>query len=292
MVIFGVKWIFLFRQQSCDLKFKVIGIWVFCSVRPFGYDCSYSTGGCWSQPNLVRVPDVAYVSVQQFFLPPCRMSTQWLGSSKWLARGGRRSRCVQFCPMHSQCLPKTVQRTAAYTAAHCITLQHTDILQHAAPHCNTLYPTATQCSTLQHTATHCDTLQHTATHCNTLQHTATHCNTLQHTATHCNTLQHIVEMQHTATQCDTQLSSRQVCCSVCCSVLQYISVCCSIVCGKNTLPYLPAALRTMRLFAVVQGTLEIQESPRFRAGRGGKRTHAAGYCVSNTKRNIGLNAAV
>jgi len=43
-----------------------------------------------------------------FFLPPCRVSTQWLGSSKWLARGGRRSRCVHFCVMHSQCLPKTV----------------------------------------------------------------------------------------------------------------------------------------------------------------------------------------
>ena len=47
--------------------------------------------------------------VHDFFLrPPCWMSTQWLSSSKWLARGGRRSRCVHFCAVHSQCLPKTV----------------------------------------------------------------------------------------------------------------------------------------------------------------------------------------
>jgi len=38
-----------------------------------------------------------------FFGPPCWVSTQWLSSSKWLARGGRRSRCVYFCAMHSQC---------------------------------------------------------------------------------------------------------------------------------------------------------------------------------------------
>ena len=46
--------------------------------------------------------------LMSILLPPCRVSTQWLGSSKWLARGGRRSRCVHFCEMHSQCLPKTV----------------------------------------------------------------------------------------------------------------------------------------------------------------------------------------
>ena len=43
-----------------------------------------------------------------FFCPPCWVSTQWLSSSNWLARGERRSRCVHFCAMHSQCLPKTV----------------------------------------------------------------------------------------------------------------------------------------------------------------------------------------
>ena len=47
------------------------------------------------------------------------------------------------------------------------------MLQHAAPHCNTL----------QHAATHCNTLQHAAPHCNTLHRTATRCNTLQHAAT-------------------------------------------------------------------------------------------------------------
>jgi len=46
------------------------------------------------------------------FLPPCRVSTQWLSSSKWLARGGRPSRYVNFCAMHSQCLPKTVNQAA------------------------------------------------------------------------------------------------------------------------------------------------------------------------------------
>ena len=42
------------------------------------------------------------------FWPSCWVSTQWLSSSKCLARGGRRFRCVHFCALHSQCLPKTV----------------------------------------------------------------------------------------------------------------------------------------------------------------------------------------
>jgi len=43
-------------------------------------------------------------------VPPCRVSTHWLSSSKWIAaRGGRCSRCVHFCAMHLQCLPKTVR---------------------------------------------------------------------------------------------------------------------------------------------------------------------------------------
>jgi len=79
------------------------------------------------------------------------------------------------------------------------------LLQHTAPHCNTLCHTAALCTTLhhtlRHTATHCDTLQrHTAvsatwhdwfpTETKTLQHYVTQCNTLQHIATHGNTLQH------------------------------------------------------------------------------------------------------
>ena len=94
------------------------------------------------------------------------------------------------------------------------------VMQHTAPHCNTLHHTATYCNILQHTATQCRTLQPTATHCNTLQHaatdyttsnfvsceavssfrtahTATRCNTLQRTATRCNT------RQHAATHCNT-----------------------------------------------------------------------------------------
>ena len=45
------------------------------------------------------------------FLPPYQVSTQCLSSSKRLTRGGRRPRCVHFCAMHSQCLPKTVSPT-------------------------------------------------------------------------------------------------------------------------------------------------------------------------------------
>ena len=62
----------------------------------------------WSKVFGVRLPEMPHRFVKSIFLPPCRVSTQWLGSSKWLARGGRRSRCVHFCAMHSQCLPKTV----------------------------------------------------------------------------------------------------------------------------------------------------------------------------------------
>jgi len=123
----------------------------------------------------------------------------------------------------------------SYTTAEYSSLQYSDLLAVAAPHC--CEHSATHCNTLQHTATHCnpllllrhsavntvrhrstpyDTLQHIATHCNALkpfavvtfavvrpnecnalQHTATCCNTLQHTATHCNTL------QHAATHCNT-----------------------------------------------------------------------------------------
>jgi len=44
-----------------------------------------------------------------FFWPSCWVSTHRLSSSKWLARGGWRFRCVHFCALHSQCLPKTVE---------------------------------------------------------------------------------------------------------------------------------------------------------------------------------------
>ena len=62
----------------------------------------------WSKVIEVRNPNMTHRLVYTIFLPPCRVSTQWLGSSKWLARGGRRSRCAHLCAMHSQCLPKTV----------------------------------------------------------------------------------------------------------------------------------------------------------------------------------------
>ena len=61
---------------------------------------------CWS---CVRVPTVL-VFFLTFFWPPYQVSTQCLSRSRWLTRGGRRRRCVHFCAMHSQCLPKTVNR--------------------------------------------------------------------------------------------------------------------------------------------------------------------------------------
>jgi len=96
------------------------------------------------------------------------------------------------------------------------------LLQHAATHCNTLHhstheshkslgdrdwkpPAARHCNTLQHTATHCNTLQHSTheshisshdryvtrvIHVTVVMRLATHYNTLPHAATHCNTLQH------------------------------------------------------------------------------------------------------
>ena len=70
----------------------------------------------WSKVFGVRLPEMPHRFVKSIFLPPCRVSTQWLGSSKWLARGGRRSRCVHFCAMHSQCLPKTVLQSTFETS--------------------------------------------------------------------------------------------------------------------------------------------------------------------------------
>jgi len=54
-----------------------------------------------------RLPESAMWS-WFFFWPSCWVSTQWLSSSKWLARGGKRFRFVHFRALHSQCLPKTV----------------------------------------------------------------------------------------------------------------------------------------------------------------------------------------
>ena len=53
-----------------------------------------------------------WIHIYDILLPACCVSTQWLSSSKWLTRGGRRSRCVHFCAMYSQCLPKTVTSTS------------------------------------------------------------------------------------------------------------------------------------------------------------------------------------
>ena len=129
--------------------------------------------------------------------------------------------------------------TLQYTATHCNTLQHIDILgehgfhsRHAAAHCNTLQ----HLNMLDGQGYHLQITQHTKTlnpkpHSvyitplfwyvssqqicwvgkviiyDTLYHTATHCNILQHAATRCNTLQHTAThcntLQHTATYCNT-----------------------------------------------------------------------------------------
>jgi len=61
-------------------------------------------------PCILRsIPGGNHVFVSFFFGPSCWVSTLWLSSSKWLARGGRRFRCVDFCALHWQCLPKTVK---------------------------------------------------------------------------------------------------------------------------------------------------------------------------------------
>jgi len=59
--------------------------------------------GCWAS--------VGHVTF--FVWPSCWVSTQWLSSSKWLPRGGRRFRCVHFCALHSQYLPETVDQFSA-----------------------------------------------------------------------------------------------------------------------------------------------------------------------------------
>jgi len=93
----------------------------------------------------------------------------------------------------------------------------------------------------------------TVEHCNTLQHTATHCNTLQHTATYYITLYFLLEFPTEPVSCDRPYHSpgnmcilvtreektdfsmhlsydpsqfEQVCCSVCCSVLQCVAARC------------------------------------------------------------------
>jgi hypothetical protein len=98
------------------------------------------------------------------------VSTQWLSSSKWLARGGRRSRCVHFCAMHSRCLPKIV--LTSNTPKH--TATHRNTLHHVAKHCSTLWRwsmlcVAVCCSALQRVATCCSVLQQVAACCSVLQ---------------------------------------------------------------------------------------------------------------------------
>ena len=81
------------------------------------------------------------------------------------------------------------------------------------------------CSVLQCAAVCCSAsnpdlcMYHIHSHCNTLQHTATHCNTLQHTLQHTLTLHRSVHVPQVRMNV-VHLCSVDVCCSVCCSVLQ------------------------------------------------------------------------
>jgi len=155
--------------------------------------------------------------------------------------------------VHSPC------RILHHTATYCNILQHTATCFNTATYINILQHTATHCNTLQHTATHCNTLHLLLfhSHCRTLQNTATHCNTLQHTATHYITLHLLLEFPTEPISCDRPYHSpgnmsilvtrekktdfsmhlsydpprfEQVCCSVCCSVLQ----CVAARCPKHT----------------------------------------------------------
>ena len=110
MFIFGNKWKFPFSAEvviwSLNESALFTGI-----VRLIGYNWLSSTVGrhmtCILTQPLLDCRSLTHV-FNFFFGPPCLVSTQWLSSSKWLARGVRRSRCVHFYAMHSQCLPKTV----------------------------------------------------------------------------------------------------------------------------------------------------------------------------------------
>jgi len=59
-------------STSCNLYIHLIGIWQI-------------------------TPGVCHVVLTFFFWPSYWVSTQWLSSSKWLARGGRRFRCAFLC---------------------------------------------------------------------------------------------------------------------------------------------------------------------------------------------------
>jgi len=96
---------------SCDLKFKksAFDIW---EVPPIGFDFTHTTVDrrIFRKPVYSPFDSRRQPCVCVFFLgPSCWVSTLWLSSSKWLARGGRRFRCVDFCALHWQCLPKTVK---------------------------------------------------------------------------------------------------------------------------------------------------------------------------------------
>jgi len=110
-ILFGINWIFPFPTNRCDLKFKLIGLEEWKRFGPSSttvlmvqlvetWTCGLMDSG--------STPGYATCSWWLFFLTPYQVSTQCLSTSEWLTRGGRRSRCVHFCAMHSQCLPKTV----------------------------------------------------------------------------------------------------------------------------------------------------------------------------------------
>jgi len=121
MIRYFGRWLnFSVLSKSCDLKFKLTGIFN-CKARPMGYLVRVTQmADTWTA--LLSVPGSTLRDYQMFvtflFLPPYWVSTQWLSSSKWLPRGGGCSRCVNFCAMHSQCLPKTVMPRRSLGCAH------------------------------------------------------------------------------------------------------------------------------------------------------------------------------
>ena len=94
-MIWILKWLDL-NGQKRDSLWKSIVLWA-----------QLADTSSWFLIVLGSSPNVL-IFFLTFFWPPYQVSTQCLSSSKWLTRGGKRPRCVHFCAVHSQCLPKTV----------------------------------------------------------------------------------------------------------------------------------------------------------------------------------------
>ena len=99
-------WILEWLEFNCQKRYR---LW-----KSIVLSAQVADTSSWLLIVLGSNPNHAHL-LSDFFWPPYQVSTQCLSSSKWLTRGGRRPRCVHFCAMLSQCLPKAVQ----WTERHC-----------------------------------------------------------------------------------------------------------------------------------------------------------------------------